>query len=1114
MAVTSSRDEEEATDAGLEPQAAAHAGALTERRMPAPRRVLAISSLGVFVAFIDATIVNIAFPDMASSFPDASLSHLSWVLSAYNIVFAAFLVAAGRLADIVGRKRTFIAGLWIFTLASALCAAAPSVNTLIAARIVQALGAALLIPSSLGLVIAAFSAEHRAHAVALSTAVAALAAGLGPSLGGFLVTAADWRLVFLVNIPIGIAAVALTKRELVESRAPGRRRLPDLPGSLCFALSVALLVLGVVQGPDWGWTSAAVLGSFAAAAALGVVVVRRSAWHRSPIIDLTLLRVRAFAVANAMTIIGAAAFFGYTLCNVLFLTEVWRYSILDTGLALTPGPIVAVIVAGPASRVVERVGPRAVLVPGALIWGAAVGWMITQVGVTPAFTSEWLPGMVLLGIGAGMCLPNLTSAAVASAPGDSFATASALNSVARQVGAAIGIAVVVAILGSPAPQEAAEAFDDAWTFSALAFVVVGIGCVLIGRRGALGGGAETPSLAHAARSVMEDRGAPERAPLAPLESHPRARADQQAPEAHAETAADFLAQVPMFAQLGRKLREALATDARDVRVKAGDWLFRAGDEESGMYIVRAGRLEVVGAPPDAVVLRVLGRGAALGELALLTGEPRSASVRAARDSDLIAIDRESFERLLERSPEATLALTRVLAGQLRDSRGMAESVRPRPGTIALLPAGEGVPWPEIVQRLATALSRYGAVTTLDGSEAPAAADDASPLAAYGPVLDRAERGADVVLLLGASAGTGDAWTEFCLQQADRVLVAGRGGDAALLPDRSELLGCDLVAYDVAPGSGALAAWARRLDPVECHALDPRAIDASIDRLARRLAGRSVGVVLSGGGARAFSHIGVIEELTAAGVRIDRVAGVSMGAYIGGMLALGMEPEEIDARCYDEWVRRSPLGDFTVPRWALIRGDRVLAMLDRTFGSVAIEELGRGFFCASADLRRAELVVHRWGGLSEWIGPSLAMPILGPPQVRDGRVLIDGSLVDNLPVETMAALGEGPVIAVDVKASVDRPRGDDRPEPDDGARAPRRYPGGGGRPPALGETLTRVLLLGSSKTSEAARRHADLVITPRSDGVGLLEFHQLDRAREAGREAARAALEGAGDSIFG
>src|SRR5438874_322612 len=212
-------------------------GPVPRRHGSAPRTVLAIASLGASVAFVDATIVNIAFPNIALSFRGTPISSLSWVLNAYNIVFAAFLVAAGRLADLLGRRRVFIFGLELFTFASLLCAAAPSVAALIAFRVLQALGAALLVPSSLALVLQAFAPEKRSHGVALLAAVAAAAAGLGPSLGGILVAVSDWRLVFLVNLPIGVAAVVLARR-LVESRAPGRRRMPDLTGAGVVALAI------------------------------------------------------------------------------------------------------------------------------------------------------------------------------------------------------------------------------------------------------------------------------------------------------------------------------------------------------------------------------------------------------------------------------------------------------------------------------------------------------------------------------------------------------------------------------------------------------------------------------------------------------------------------------------------------------------------------------------------------------------------------------------------------------------------------------------------------------------------------------------------------------------
>lgn len=371
------------------------------RGRPSPQAVLAIAALGGAVAFIDATIVNIAFPDIERSFPGTPISTLSWVLNGYNIVFAAFLLAAAGIADLLGRRRVFIFGLELFTAGSLLCAIAPSPGALIAFRVVQALGAAFLVPAALALVLHAFPPARRAHGVALLSAVGAAAAGLGPSLGGLLVAAANWRLVFLVNVPIGVAAALLARRRLAESRAPGRRRIPDLPGALLFAIAIGALVLGVVKGQEWGWDSARITGCFAAALATGATVAWRCAWHRSPVIDLSLFKIRTFSAANAMTVIGAAGFYGYTLSNVLFLTGVWRYPVLQAGLALTPGPVVAVIVAGPASRLAQRIGPRPVLVAGGLLWGGAVMWFVERVGPTPDFAGAWLPGMVLLGIGAG-----------------------------------------------------------------------------------------------------------------------------------------------------------------------------------------------------------------------------------------------------------------------------------------------------------------------------------------------------------------------------------------------------------------------------------------------------------------------------------------------------------------------------------------------------------------------------------------------------------------------------------------------------------------------------------------------------------------------------------------
>ena len=256
---------------------------------------------------------------------------------------------------------------------------------------------------------------------------------------------------------------------------------------------------------------------------------------------------------------------------------------------------------------------------------------------------------------------------------------------------------------------------------------------------------------------------------------------------------------------------------------------------------------------------------------------------------------------------------------------------------------------------------------------------------------------------------------------------------------------------------------------------------------------------------------MLDELSAAGVTIDRVVGVSMGAFIGALYAMGLDLDEIDARCFEEWVQRRPLSDYTIPRHSLIRGERFRAMLHRTFGETLIEELPRSFMCGFTELRSGRLVIARHGSVSEAVGFSVCLPILGPPQVRGREMFIDGALVDNLPVRAMADLGEGPIIAVDVKPTLEQPAGG---QPT--GSKPRASGADCERParvPTLGETLARVLSLGSANTSEAARRHADLVIKPRAEGVGLLEFHQLDVAVEAGRVAAQAALEDAPGSLF-
>src|SRR5215210_5184003 len=258
-------------------------------------QVLLVTSVAVFMSFLDVTIVNIAFPDIRASFGDSSLASLSWILNAYNIVFAALLVPAGRLADRFGRRRTFVAGLLTFLAASVAAGLAPSVEVLVGARVVQAAGAAPLVPTSLALLLPEFPLSQRATATGIWGATGAIAAALGPSLGGALVDTAGWRWVFFVNLAIGLPALIPARRLLREAREPSPGPLPDGVGAGLLVAAVALLSLGIVKGEDWGWGSGRVAGALAAGVVLLVLFGVRSSRHPAPVVEPALFRVRSFA---------------------------------------------------------------------------------------------------------------------------------------------------------------------------------------------------------------------------------------------------------------------------------------------------------------------------------------------------------------------------------------------------------------------------------------------------------------------------------------------------------------------------------------------------------------------------------------------------------------------------------------------------------------------------------------------------------------------------------------------------------------------------------------------------------------------------------------------------
>jgi EmrB/QacA subfamily drug resistance transporter len=440
-------------------------------------RVSLIVVAGVFMSSLDLFIVNIAFPAIGEHFGGASVSSLSWVLSAYAIVFAALLVPAGRWADAFGRKRAFLLGLGVFVLASAACAAAPSVGALVAARVLQAAGGALMLPTSLGLMLPEFEPERRHVAIGLWAASGGIAAAAGPPLGGLLVQA-DWRLVFLVNVPIGLIALLAGARTLTERRERGAGR-PDVLGAAMLTAAVGALVVAIVKGQEWGWGSPAVIALLAAPAVLLPLLWRRSERHPTPVFEPAMLRVRRFGLAVGASVIFFAGFGAMLLGGVLFLTGVWHEEVLTAGLMLFPGPAMATAFSIPSARLGARFGYRLPGVAGSLLFAAGSAWYIARTGDRPAYFSEFLPGNLITGAGVGLVIPTLTGAGASSLAPERFATGAAILTMGRQIGAALGVALLVAVLGSGG--SSAADFHSTWAITVLSGLATGAMLAAIGR---------------------------------------------------------------------------------------------------------------------------------------------------------------------------------------------------------------------------------------------------------------------------------------------------------------------------------------------------------------------------------------------------------------------------------------------------------------------------------------------------------------------------------------------------------------------------------------------------------------------------------------------------------
>jgi EmrB/QacA subfamily drug resistance transporter len=424
-----------------------------------PRKwaIMAVLGAVAFMAQLDFFIVNVALDGIGTSFSGASEASVSWVLSAYAIVFAAVLVPAGRLADLYGRKKILLAGVAVFTAASALAAFAPVLAVLITARAIQAIGAAMIVPTSLGLLYPSFPKRQHTLVVGIWAGVAGVAASAGPPIGGLLVTA-DWRWIFIINLPIGVATIVAGLILLPEVRQPSGRSLPDLASGLALLVGISALVLATVEGPEWGWSDGRTAGLFAAAVVFALATLQRTVKAKSPIIEKELFRSREFSAATIALLAFFIGFSIFLLGGALFMQNVWHYSPLRAGLGIAPAPIVSVGFALSAGPIRARFGRTLPAVFGTLAMAAAAVCWLSTVGTAPSYWNEMFPGLVIMGVSGGLSQAPLFAAAGMLDP-NRATTGSAVLNMSRQVGSALGVAVLVALT---ATSNNVAGFHRAW----------------------------------------------------------------------------------------------------------------------------------------------------------------------------------------------------------------------------------------------------------------------------------------------------------------------------------------------------------------------------------------------------------------------------------------------------------------------------------------------------------------------------------------------------------------------------------------------------------------------------------------------------------------------------
>jgi NTE family protein len=557
----------------------------------------------------------------------------------------------------------------------------------------------------------------------------------------------------------------------------------------------------------------------------------------------------------------------------------------------------------------------------------------------------------------------------------------------------------------------------------------------------------------------------------------------------------------LLSEVGESTLKRLLAEANWFGLPGGTVLPRDGENDRALFLVLTGSLGVLAydAKGETRQIAQVSAGETVGEMSLISGDPHSAQLIALRDTELLRISPQGFSALIARHPRVMFNLARLMARRLKETtRRPAAGWRPR--TFAVIPLQDGLQDEPIAQRLAAALVAMGSkAVVVDAS----AADES---AAWFTSLE-AEH--DVVFYRGQTLD--GAWTNLCLRQADRILLLARADrplplrplDLPALKERASGPPQLLLVHPQGGSRGLPEHFALRSGLFESHHHIRANAAEDIERLARFIFGRAVGLVLAGGGARGFAHIGIIRALMESQVPFDHLGGTSMGAIIAAGLALEWSLDELNQRVRAAFVETNPLSDFTLPLIALVRGRKVSKLLRQHFGDTRIEEMPKPFFCVSSDLTTGRIHVHRQGPLWRALRASVALPGILPPVTYHGHLLVDGGVMNNLPVDVMAQYAHGPIIASDVTGELDLHANDDRY----GERSiwwliSQRMRGN----PSIVSILMRSGTVGSEAQRHLVREQADYLFEPPLVDVGVGDWKAFDRAVAEGYAHAKMMIE--------